>query len=140
MSSEKATTFLKITDPEAYKKAKEIERKKQRFQFPKLESNRVGPWNEKAQDYDYVARMYSGYTKDAHRVVEADGSYYKGSIKTRKVSRKRINGDGNFWQNYYELGDGRWFDNSGMLCEKPKSKIAGDNEPEEPVDTNEQGV
>ena len=52
MSSDKATTFLKITDPEAYKKAKEIEKKRQQLDFPKLESNRVGPWNEKDQDYE----------------------------------------------------------------------------------------
>jgi hypothetical protein len=136
MSPDKATTFLKITDPEAYKKAKEIERKKQSLDFPKLESNRVGPWNEKDQDYEYAARMYQGFGRDSRRVVEADGSHYKGPIKIRKVSRKRINGDGNFWQTFYELGDGRWFDNSGMLCEKPKSKIAEDEE----VDTKEETV
>ena len=39
-------------------------------------------------------------------------------------------------QTFYELGDGRWFDNSGMLCEKPKSKIAED----EAVDTREETV
>ena len=136
MIQDKATAFLKVTDPEAYKKAKEIEKKKQSLDFPKLESNRVGPWNEKTQDYEYVARMYQGFGKDSTRVVEANGSHYKGSIKVRKVSRKRINGDGNFWVTYYELGDGRWFDNSGMLCEKPKSKIAGSEE----VDTSEETV
>jgi hypothetical protein len=115
----KQLALLRVTEPEKYKQHMEMRAKLEKAKYPKLESNRVGPWNEKTQDYEYVARMYGGYTKDKHRVVEADGSYYTGTIKTRKVSRKRLNGDGNFWQTYYELGDGRWFDNSGILCEKP---------------------
>ena len=35
------------------------------------------------------------------------------------VSRKRIYGDCYFWQTFYELGDGRWFDNCGMPIEAP---------------------
>jgi len=115
----KQLALLRVTDPEKYKQHMSLREKVEKAKYPKLESNRIGPWNEKTQDYEYVARMYGGYTKDKHRVVEADGSYYTGTIKTRKVSRKRLNGDGNFWQTYYELGDGRWFDNSGILCEEP---------------------
>lgn len=126
----KQLALLRVTEPEKYKKHMVMKEKFEKAKYPKLESNRVGPWNEKQQDYEYVARMYGGYTKDKHRVVEADGSYYTGSIKARKVSRKRINGDGNFWQTYYELGDGRWFDNSGILCEKP------DKVKEDTVDEN----
>ena len=127
----KQLALLRVTDPDRYKQHLALQEKVEKAKYPRLESNRVGPWNEKDQDYEYAARMYNGYGKNDRRVVEADGSHYKGSIKIRKVSRKRINGDGNFWQTYYELADGRWFDNSGMLCEKPKSRIT-----EETVDEN----
>lgn len=116
---DKQLAFLRVTDPEKYKEYLRAEEIKKKLNFPKLESNRVGAWNENKQEFDYTARLYAGYTKDNFKVVESNGSYYQGSIKIRKVSRKRLNGEGSFWQTYYELGDGRWFDNYGLLCEKP---------------------
>jgi len=78
---DKQLAFLRVTDPEKYKEHQQAQELKKKLAFPKLDSNKVGAWNQEKQDFEYVARIYAGYTKDSIRVVEADGSYYSGSIK-----------------------------------------------------------
>jgi hypothetical protein len=124
----KKLALLRVTDPDQYNAVMAHRKKLEANKYPPLESNRIGPWSDKLQDFTFVARMYGGLHQGQQRVVEADGSHYKGTITRRKVSRPRLDGSGNFWQTFYELGDGRWFDNSGILCEKPKSKIASPEE------------
>lgn len=119
---DKQLAFLRVTDPEKYKEYLQAEEIKKKLAFPKLDSNRVGAWNEDKQEYELTARMYEKFDGSVY-VVEASGTYYPGQIKQRKVSRKRLNESGSFWQTYYELADGRWFDNCGILCEKPKVHI-----------------
>ena len=59
----KQLALLRVTEPEKYKQHMEMRAKFEKAKYPKLESNRVGPWNEKTQDYEYVARMYGGHAK-----------------------------------------------------------------------------
>jgi|TARA_B100000424_G_scaffold175336_1_gene135405 hypothetical protein len=92
------------------------EEKLKELNFPKLESNRDPATG------DLVARMYSTANNEPY-VVEADGSHYDGKIARKKFYRRYKSEEGRykpgFWQYFYKCEDGRWFDNSGWICEKP---------------------
>ena len=96
------------------------EEKIKELNFPKLESNRD------PKTGDLVARMYQAGTSNKEYIVEADGTHYQGRIHKRKFFKRYKNEEGRykqgFWCRYYEAEDGRWFDNSGWLCEKPKEQ------------------
>ena len=79
--------------------------------------------NERGVDKDdnpiYIDRMYGGIN-GKHRLLQGKyGEEYKGTIKNKRVRKKRLDGSG-FWQQFHVTADGRWFDNSGMPCEEPK--------------------
>tara|TARA_B100001113_G_scaffold156730_1_gene128140 strand:+ start:8498 stop:8917 length:420 start_codon:yes stop_codon:yes gene_type:complete len=93
--------------------------------------------NQYGEDKDgnpiYIDRMYGGIN-GKHRLLQGKyGEEYKGSIKKKRVRRKRASGDG-FWQQFHVTADGRWFDNSGMPCSEPKDvEFEKEEEPEEKV-------
>jgi hypothetical protein len=114
---DKQLAFLRVTDPEKYKEHLQAQELKKKLAFPKLLSNMV--------DDQYVARMYEAFSGRVY-VVEADGSHYPGKITRRKYYRRYKDEVGRdkpgFWTYFYECEDGRWFDNTGYSCEKPKEQ------------------
>ena len=77
----------------------------------------------------YIDRMYGSLHK-THRLVQKDGTEYKGKIfkKKRLIERKSMLGEkNNFYSVCYVTDDGRWFDNSGMPIDPP-SKTQPDEE------------
>jgi len=114
---DKELAFLRVTDPEKYKEYLQAQELKKKLAFPKLLSNMVGE--------EYVARMYEAFSGRVY-VVEADGSHYQGKITKRKYYRRYKDEVGRdkpgFWTYFYECEDGRWFDNTGCSCEKPKEQ------------------
>ena len=84
---------------------------------------------------EYIDRVYGGHKK---RLLQGEfGKEYKGKLEEKKFRRYRTGVDGKpvsvYWQRYTHTADGRWFDNSGMPCEKPhhtpkKADIEEDDE------------
>ena len=115
---DKQLAFLRVTDPEKYKEYLQAQELKKKLAFPKLLSNL--DFNDK-----YVARMYERFDRRVY-IVEADGSHYPGKITKRKFYRRYKDEVGKdkpgFWTYFYECEDGRWFDGSGLICEKPKEQ------------------
>ena len=114
---DKQLAFLRVTDPAKYKEYMETQARLEKMKFPKLLSNMVGE--------EYVARMYERFDRSVY-VVEADGSHYRGKITRRKYYRRYKDECGRykpgFWSYFYECEDGRWFDGSGWVCEKPQEQ------------------
>ena len=89
------------------------------YEFPK--SYLKGPWIKEEEDgeVDYwVAydRIYGGLSGE--RLVQKDGTEYKGKLYKKGRLREGMNGQ-NFYQQLRVTADGRWFDNSGMPIEAP---------------------
>jgi hypothetical protein len=63
-----------------------------------------------SEDFVYIPRIYGGLN-GVKTLVEKDGSNYKGYLKTFKIGS----------QIFTLTENGRWFDNSGMPCQCPKS-------------------
>jgi|TARA_R110000803_G_scaffold39029_1_gene84165 hypothetical protein len=124
----KEKALLRVTNPEKYQEVLAREAILKKMMFPKLFSN-------KNFEGEYVARLYDAFEKDKLYVVEPDGSHHAGKITKRKVYQKLKNDvgrpNGGIWIHYYELADGRFFNNSGWQCEKPKEDTA-------PVDENKE--
>ena len=86
-------------------------------------------------DGEWIDRVYGG---DKKRLLQGEfGKEYKGKLTEKKFRRYRTGVDGKpvsvYWQRYTHTADGRWFDNSGMPCEKPhhtpkKADIEEDDE------------
>lgn len=116
---DKQLAFLRVTDPEKYKEYLQAQELKKKLAFPKLLSNMVGE--------EYVARMYEAFSGNVY-VVEADGSHYQGKIDKKKYYVKTKNdvgrANGGYWAHYYQTDDGRYFNNTGWLCDKPKEDKA----------------
>ena len=87
-------------------------------------------------DGEWIDRVYGGDGKK--RLLQGEfGKEYKGKLEEKKFRRYRTGIDGKpvsvYWQRYTHTADGRWFDNSGMPCEKPhhtpkKADIEEDDE------------
>ena len=77
--------------------------------------------NERGEDENgntiYIDRIYGNLNGDT-RLVQKDGSEYKGKIHKRRKSVRVKDGE-NFFTTVYETSDGRWFDNCGMPIEAP---------------------
>ena len=89
------------------------------YEFPK--SYLKGPWIKEEEDgeVDYwVAydRIYGGLSGE--RLVQKDGTEYKGKLYKKRRLREGMNGQ-NFYQQVRVTADGRWFDNGGMPIEAP---------------------
>ena len=73
------------------------------------ETNKYYP-DIKSEDFIYIDRIYGGLN-GVKTLVEKDGSNYKGYLKTFKIGVST----------FTLTEDGRWFDNSGMPCQCPKT-------------------
>ena len=62
------------------------------------------------EDFVYINRVYGGLN-GVSQLVQKDGSIYKGYLKTLKIGVST----------FTLTEDGRWFDNSGMPCQCPKT-------------------
>ena len=100
------------------------------YEFPKSYLN--GPWTKEIDgdgDVDYWTaydRMYGGLSGE--RLVQKDGTEYKGKIYKKRRLREGMNGQ-NFYQQVRVTADGRWFDNCGMPIEPP-TKVEDEEEQE----------
>ena len=45
---------------------------------------------------------------------------YGGTLTKRRITVKRLNGEGSFNSHVWETADGRWFDRGGMPIDKPE--------------------
>ena len=68
-----------------------------------------------SEDFVYIPRIYGGLN-GVSKLVEKDGSNYKGYLKTFKIGS----------QTFTLTEDCRWFDNSGMPCQCPKGVKTAD--------------
>lgn len=73
------------------------------------ETNKYYP-DMKSEDFIYIDRIYGGLN-GVSQLVQKDGSNYKGYLKTLKIGVST----------FTLTEDGRWFDNSGMPCQCPKT-------------------
>ena len=73
------------------------------------ETNKYYP-DIKSEDFIYIDRIYGGLN-GVKTLVEKDGSIYKGYLKTFKIGVST----------FTLTENGRWFDNSGMPCQCPKT-------------------
>ena len=118
---DKELAFLRVTDPEKYKEYLQAQELKKKLAFPKLDTNTDTHGK-------YHARMYEAGTNGRVYIVEADGSHYNGKINKKKYYVKTKNDvgreNGGYWANYYHTDDGRYFNNTGWPCDKPKEDKA----------------
>lgn len=116
---DKELAFLRVTDPDKYQEYIDTQARLEKMKFPKLLSNKVG---EK-----YVARLYEAFNGSVY-IVEADGSHHQGKINKKKYYVKTKNDvgreNGGYWAHYYQIDDGRYFSNTGWVCDKPKEDKA----------------
>jgi len=110
------------------------EPKKEKYQPPEYVTGQRQLLISNQRGYDendnpiYIDRMYGGINGKYRLLQGKYGEEYKGTIKNKRVRRKRLDGSG-FWQQFHVTADGRWFDNSGMPCEEPKD-VEFEKEPE----------
>ena len=88
----------------------------------------------------YIDRIYGNLNGNS-RLVQKDGSEYKGKINKRSIMVKDTNGD-RFRSYVYETADGRWFNKGGMPIEEPKRIVKEteqqtEQESEQPGNQNE---
>jgi hypothetical protein len=71
-----------------------------------------------------IDRIYGSIFKGASRLLQADGTVYKGKLYPKRrllQSKDPITKDKkNFYSPCLVTADGRWFDNSGMPIEAPE--------------------
>jgi hypothetical protein len=93
--------------------------------------------NERGEDENgntiYIDRIYGNLNGDT-RLVQKDGSEYKGKIHKRRKSVRVKDGE-NFYTTVYETSDGRWFDNGGMPIEAPSKIIKEIEQPDQESNT-----
>ena len=98
-----------------------------------------GPWNKVVDEdgtVDYWApfdRVYGGLTPNSQRLVQKDGTEYRGKLykKRRLIKSKNIIGEErNFYSQCLVTADGRWFDNGGFPI-NPPSKVEDEEQKEE---------
>lgn len=66
----------------------------------------------------FIDRIYG--TDNTRRLIQKDGTVYGGSLTKRRITVKRLNGEGSFNSHVWETADGRWFDRGGMPIDKPE--------------------
>ena len=91
--------------------------------------------DEDGDEYFMIDRVYGSIFKDGQRLLQADGTEYKGKLnqKRRLVTHKNNMGEKvSFYSRCTVTADERWFDNCGMPIEIP-SKL----EPEKKIDPEE---
>ena len=72
-----------------------------------------------------IDRVYGSIFKGGERLLQADGTYYKGKLYNKRrlcVSKDPTTGEKrNFYSPCRVTADGRWFDNGGLPIEAPKN-------------------
>lgn len=87
-----------------------------------LESNRIGG--------KMIDRIYGGGHLRT-RLMQADGTEYKGEIKKKTIYVESKTEPGTrFKSHVYVSGDNRWFDRGGMPIQQPK-KVVDDEQTED---------
>ena len=80
--------------------------------------------DEDGGEYIMIDRIYGSIFKGASRLLQADGTVYKGKLYPKRrllQSKDPITKDKkNFYSPCLVTADGRWFDNSGMPIEPPE--------------------
>jgi len=66
----------------------------------------------------FIDRIYG--TDNTRRLIQKDGTVYDGTLTKRRITIKRLSGEGNFSSHVWETADGRWFDRGGMPIDKPE--------------------
>jgi hypothetical protein len=81
--------------------------------------------NSFVNPYIMVDRVYGSIFKGGERLLQADGTYYKGKLYNKRrlcVSKDPTTGEKrNFYSPCRVTADGRWFDNGGLPIEAPKN-------------------
>ena len=93
-------------------------------QLPKRYDKAKRKKDEDGEEYIMIDRIYGSIFKGGERLLQADGTVYKGKLYTKRrllVSKDPITKDKkNFYSPCIVTADGRWFDNSGMPIEAPE--------------------
>ena len=66
----------------------------------------------------FIDRIYG--TDNTRRLIQKDGTVYGGTLTKRRITVKRLNGEGSVNSHVWETADGRWFDRGGMPIDKPE--------------------
>ena len=88
--------------------------------------------DEDGDEYFMIDRVYGSIFKDGQRLLQADGTEYKGKLnqKRRLVAHKNNMGEKvSFYSRCTVTADERWFDNCGMPIEAP-SKLEPEKQPD----------
>lgn len=79
--------------------------------------------DEDGDEYFMIDRVYGSIFKGGQRLLQADGTEYKGKLYSKRrlvVSKNPMTGEkSNFYSACVVTADGRWFDNCGMPIEVP---------------------
>ena len=88
--------------------------------------------DEDGDEYFMIDRVYGSIFKDGQRLLQADGTEYKGKLnqKRRLVAHKNNMGEKvSFYSRCTVTADERWFDNCGIPIEAP-SKLEPEKQPD----------
>jgi len=92
-------------------------------------------------DYDengkelYRDRLYGDGLTGKNRLINKDGTQYRGRIEKRRITVQGLDG-ANFFSHVYETADGRWFDRSGLPISQPKNLVKQSKEDTDTGDDN----
>ncbi len=78
--------------------------------------------DEDGEEYFMIDRIYGSIYQGGQRLLQADGTEYKGKLysKRRLITHKNtMNEKVSFYSRCTVTADGRWFDNGGMPIEAP---------------------
>ena len=95
--------------------------------------------DEEGDEYIMIDRVYGSIFKGGSRLLQADGTYYKGKLYSKRrlvTSKDSITKEKkNFFSPCTVTADGRWFDNGGFPIEAPTQL-----EPEKKPDPEEEAL
>tara|TARA_R100001480_G_scaffold2606_2_gene7269 strand:- start:14264 stop:14806 length:543 start_codon:yes stop_codon:yes gene_type:complete len=81
--------------------------------------------DEDGEEYVMIDRVYGSIFVGGARLLQADGSTYKGKLYTKRrlISNKdpMTRENKSFYSRCTVTADGRWFDNAGLPIEAPKN-------------------
>ena len=92
-------------------------------QLPKRYDKAKRKKDEDGEEYVMIDRIYGSIFKGGERLLQADGTVYKGKLYSKRrlvTSKDPITKEKkNFYSPCRVTADGRWFDNAGMPIETP---------------------
>lgn len=127
--SEKTKQLLEklksITDKESDKEPKSV--------YGQVPFSNFYDWDVNGKEL-YRDRLY-GDMNGKSRLLNKDGTQYRGKIYKRRITVKGLDG-ANFFSHSYETEDGRWFDRAGLPCAKPTTLVKQSTEEADTGDDN----